>query len=155
VPSGCRRYRNLLIHRPRVAYARITSVRLTPRTRSDAAATFRPAPAGRAGDELERVGATGRWGVRSAGLGLARRPGVFRLPATFRCPSRNRGARRPIHDGMISGPVGFERILADFAGALWTGELLLASGADVDVFPDELDELVAAFFSLFRPTAQA
>jgi hypothetical protein len=56
---------------------------------------------------------------------------------------------------MISGPVGFERILADFAGAVWTGELLLASGAEVDVFPEELDELVAAFFAMFRPSAQA
>jgi hypothetical protein len=42
-----------------------------------------------------------------------------------------------------------------FAGAVWTGELLLASGVEIDVFPHELDELVAAFFRLFRPTAQA
>ena len=56
---------------------------------------------------------------------------------------------------MISGPIGFEPLLADFAGALWTGELLLASGAQVDVLPDELDTLLAVFFRLFRPRAQA
>jgi hypothetical protein len=78
---------------------------------------------------------------------------VWGTPNFFRF-ARNRGAGLPIHDAMMIGLVGFEAFLADVAGALWTGELLIASGIDLDVFPEELDELVGVF-RLFRPTAQA
>ena len=56
---------------------------------------------------------------------------------------------------MVTEPVGFEQFLREFEGALWTGEMLIAGGRQVDVFPDELDDLTAVFFQLFRPTAQA
>jgi hypothetical protein len=43
----------------------------------------------------------------------------------------------------------------DVESALWFGALLLASGHKVDVVPDELDLVMATYFGLFRPVAQA
>jgi hypothetical protein len=43
----------------------------------------------------------------------------------------------------------------DFYAALWIGALLLAGGAAIDAFPDDLDELALEFFERFRPIAKA
>ena len=43
----------------------------------------------------------------------------------------------------------------DFYAALWIGALLLAGGAAIDAFPDDLDALAAEFFDRFRPIAKA
>jgi hypothetical protein len=45
--------------------------------------------------------------------------------------------------------------LLNVESALWFGALLLASGHEVDVVPDELDLVMATYFGLFRPVAQA
>ena len=39
--------------------------------------------------------------------------------------------------------------------ALWIGAWLVASGAAVDAFPDDLDQLAAQFFLRCRPAAKA
>jgi len=43
----------------------------------------------------------------------------------------------------------------DIYAALWLGALLLASGATIDPFPAELDQLALAYFRRFRPVARA
>jgi hypothetical protein len=45
--------------------------------------------------------------------------------------------------------------LLNVESALWFGALLLASGHEVDVVPAELDLVMATYFGLFRPVAQA
>jgi len=39
--------------------------------------------------------------------------------------------------------------------ALWLGALRAATGATIDPFPDELDDLAAAYFEMFPPAAKA
>jgi hypothetical protein len=43
----------------------------------------------------------------------------------------------------------------EFYAALWIGVLLVAGGAAVDAFPDDLDELARAVFLRLRPAAKA
>lgn len=43
----------------------------------------------------------------------------------------------------------------DVDHTLWLGALMLASGHQVDVIPDALDDVIAAYFRLFPPLVRA
>jgi hypothetical protein len=69
--------------------------------------------------------------------------------------ARNRGLRAPIDGAMSSALTDLDRALMDFLRAVWLGELLIATGKEVEVFPAELDPVTTAFFAIFRPIVQA
>lgn len=48
-----------------------------------------------------------------------------------------------------------DEVVSGVEAALWYGELLIASGRPVDLFPAELEPLAAVFFAIFPPRAQA
>jgi hypothetical protein len=55
----------------------------------------------------------------------------------------------------LAMPNELDEVVSGFEAALWYGELLIASGRQVDPFPAELEALAAVFFAMFPPRSQA
>jgi hypothetical protein len=52
-------------------------------------------------------------------------------------------------------PRELDEVVSGVEAALWYGELMIATGRQVDLFPADLEVLAAVFFELFPPRAQA